>query len=153
ETFFDEQSFDDTAAGAGLNGDQVHAQHVAGDFSGFVGGVGQLYAAGFAAAAGMDLRLHNDDITLKSGGSLAGFFLGESDFAARRGDSVTRQDRFRLILVNLHRASIMLEFCGIAKHKSVKDRWKRGKNAAGDGRNVAANEGKMRDLWPKTGTR
>ena len=36
----------------------------------------------------------------------ARFFLGENDFAARSGDTVTRENRFCLILVNLHRGSV-----------------------------------------------
>jgi len=35
QTFFDEQTFYDAADGSGLNSDEIHAQHVAGDFGGF----------------------------------------------------------------------------------------------------------------------
>ena len=63
----------------------------------------ELYAAAFAAAAGVDLRLDDDDVGLEALRGFAGFFLGEGHFAARSGDAVAREDRLGLILVNLHR--------------------------------------------------
>src|SRR5579859_6276349 len=66
QAFFDEQALDDAASGAGLNGDQIHAQHAGGDFGGFVGRMGQLDATGFAASAGMNLRLDDDNIGLEA---------------------------------------------------------------------------------------
>jgi len=42
--------------------------------------VGQLYAAGFAASAGVNLSLNHDDIGLKAMRAFAGFFLGEGNF-------------------------------------------------------------------------
>src|SRR5713226_1564583 len=66
EAFFDQQSLDDAAGGAGLRSDQLHAKNVAGEISGFVGGTRQLYAASFAAATCVDLRFDNDDIDMRS---------------------------------------------------------------------------------------
>jgi len=48
---------DDAAGGAGLRSDQLHAENVAGEIGGLVGGSRQLDAACFAAPAGVDLRL------------------------------------------------------------------------------------------------
>ena len=105
DAFFDEQTLDDAAAGAGLDGDQVHAQHVAGDVGGFVGGMRELDAAGLAAAAGMDLRLYDNDGRFQAMRAFAGLFLREGNFAARDSDAVAGENRFGLILVNLHRVS------------------------------------------------
>ena len=60
EAFFDENALDGAAAGAGLRGDKIHAEHVRSDVRGFIRRVSELDAAGFAAAAGMNLRFHND---------------------------------------------------------------------------------------------
>ena len=69
EAFFDEQALDDAAGGAGLRRDQLHAENVAGEIGGFVGGARQLDAATFAAAAGVDLRFHDDNMTATAGGA------------------------------------------------------------------------------------
>ncbi len=108
EAFFDEQTFDDAAGGSGLRSDQLHAENVAGEIGGFIGGLRQFYAAPFAAATGMDLRFDDNDVDMRSQtvGRLARFFPGEDDFAAGSGHAVARQNRLRLILVNLHRSSV-----------------------------------------------
>src|SRR3982074_2708160 len=58
EAFFDEQALYDAAGGTRLRSDQLHAENVAGDIGGLVGGTRQLYAAPFAAATGGDLCFH-----------------------------------------------------------------------------------------------
>jgi hypothetical protein len=47
-----------------LRRDEVHSEYLAGDIGGFIGGAGKLDAAGFAAAAGVDLRLDDDNVGL-----------------------------------------------------------------------------------------
>ena len=89
-------------AGPVCDGDQIHAEHVRSDFGGFVGRMRELHAARFAAAAGVNLRFHDDDVGLEPLRAFARFFLGEGDFAARSGDAVAREDSFGLVLVNLH---------------------------------------------------
>src|SRR4029077_20966139 len=79
---------------------------MAGDVGGFVGGARQLDAARFAAAAGVNLRFHDANVRLQALRGFARFFLGKSDIAAWSGHAVARQDRLRLILVNLHRGSV-----------------------------------------------
>ena len=108
QTLFDEQALDDAASGTSLRSYELHAEHVAGDVGGFVGGVRQLDAAGFAAPTGVNLRLYDDDVGVRSQAvrGLARFFLAESDFTAWSRDAVTRQNCLRLILVNLHRGSV-----------------------------------------------
>ena len=102
ESFFNEQALDDTACGTSLHGDEIHAEHVAGDFGGLVGGVGELDATGFPAAAGVDLGFDDNDGGVQPLGGFACFFLGEGDFSAGCGDAIARQDRFGLVLVDLH---------------------------------------------------
>ena len=43
-------------------GDEFHAEHLARDFLCFIGTAGEFHAAAFAAAAGMNLCLHYDEI-------------------------------------------------------------------------------------------
>ena len=125
ETFFDQQALDDAAAGAGLRRDQLHAQHLAGEVRGFVGGMRELHAAGFAAAAGVDLRLDDHDGRAESLRGLARFFLGEGDFAARRGHAEarrslspdTREFSSRSVFrVAAKSGQPVLEFAASAKH-------------------------------------
>src|SRR5713101_964756 len=82
-----------------------------------------------AAAAGMNLGLDYDHVGFQALRRFARFFLGVSDFAARSGHAVARENRFGLILVNLHRASISARICASAKQRSVLGRRKRGKDA------------------------
>ena len=102
EAFFDEHALDDASAGAGLHGDEIHAEHGAGDVGGFVGRVREFDAAGFTAATGVNLRFDDDDGSAEALSGGAGFFLAEGDFAARSRDAVAGENRFRLIFVNLH---------------------------------------------------
>src|SRR5271169_7012727 len=79
----------------------------------------EFYATGFAAAAGMDLRFYNHYAGSESCCAFAGFFLGKSHFPAWSSDTVTRENGLGLILMNLHRGSVVLEFWCRRKHKSV----------------------------------
>src|SRR5260370_5689646 len=130
QTFFDEHTLDDAAARAGLRRHEIHAQDVAGDFGGFVAGARELDAATLTTTAGMNLGLDEDDVGFEALCRFARFLLGVSDFAARSGDAVARENRFGLILVNLHRASISARICASAKQRSLLGRRKRSKDAA-----------------------
>ena len=66
------------------------------------GDLRQLDAAALAAAAGVDLRLDDDDAAAEAAGDLAGFGGVEGDFAARHRHAVPREDGFGLILVDFH---------------------------------------------------
>ena len=60
EPFLDQQAADDLSRRAGLVGDQRLPEQRCGDRLGLVGAVGDLDAAGLAAAAGVNLRLDHD---------------------------------------------------------------------------------------------
>ena len=60
-------------SGAGLVGDQRHADHLLGELLGFAGGLGELDAAALAAAAGVNLRLDDGDVAAEPPRDLAGF--------------------------------------------------------------------------------
>ena len=107
EAFFDEHALHDAAGGAGLRRDELHAQDVAGDVGGLVGGARELDAAGFSAATGVDLRFHDANTRLQALRGFASFFLGESNFAARGSHTIARQNCLGLILMNLHRGSVI----------------------------------------------
>ena len=62
----------------------------------------ELDAAALAAAAGVDLRLH-DGAAAEPLGDLARLGRVVGDLAARHGDAVAREDRLGLVLVDLHR--------------------------------------------------
>jgi anthranilate phosphoribosyltransferase len=102
QAFFDEQALDDAALRSSLVGDQFHAQHLTGNFGGLIGGARELHPAGLAAATGVDLRLDDANIGTQPLRAFARFFLAERNFALGRGYTVARENRLRLIFVNLH---------------------------------------------------
>ncbi len=69
---------------------------------GLVGRLGELDAAALAAAAGVNLRLDDDDAAAEAPRDLAGFGGVERDLAARHRHAVARENRFGLILVDFH---------------------------------------------------
>ena len=89
-------------------------------FSASSGDSRELDAAALAAAAGVNLRLDDDDAAAEAAGDVAGFAGVERDFAARHGHAVAREDRFGLILVNFHdgRKLLMLT-CAVARDATV----------------------------------
>ena len=82
-------------------GDESHADDLAGGLLGLVGRMGKLYAAAFAAASGVDLRL-DDDRAAEFFGDLArlGGRLGDS--AVRDGNAEFLEDFLRLIFMDFH---------------------------------------------------
>src|SRR5262249_6697541 len=108
EPFFNKQTFYDATSRARLNRDKIHAEHVSGNVGGFIRRMNELDATRLAAAAGVNLRLDDDHVRFEALRPFAGFFFGESDFAARRCDSVARKNRLCLIFVDLHsRCSVL----------------------------------------------
>ena len=87
--------------GPGLMGDERHAEDLLRQLGRFVGRLGELDAAAFAAAAGVDLRLH-DDAAAELVRDEARFVRRVDDFTARRRDAVVAKDLFRLIFVHFH---------------------------------------------------
>ncbi len=60
QRLFDQQPLHGLAFGAGLMGDQLHAEHLGRQLAGFLRRLGELDAAALAAAAGMNLRFDDD---------------------------------------------------------------------------------------------
>jgi hypothetical protein len=104
-------------SGAGLDGDQGVAEHLLGVLDGVVGGlddldaaeVGVLLEATLAAAAGVDLRLDDDDGVAGGLGQLvgggAGVVRAEHDPRLRDGDAEAAQELLALVFVDLHVAA------------------------------------------------
>jgi len=86
--------------------DERHADHAARDLLGLLGRLGELDAAALAAAAGVDLRLHDDHAGAETAGDFRRFRRRERHLAAGHGHAVARENRFRLILVNFHTAAV-----------------------------------------------
>ena len=111
----DEQALDFLSGGAGLVGDELHAED---GFGGRVGGLeipGELDAAAFAAAASVDLRF--DDNYLVAGreegfGGGIGLLERGDHLAVGYGHTVSAQDFLGLVLVNLHGRSFRGQICG-----------------------------------------
>ena len=107
EAFFDQQAPDDAALFAGLRRHELHAQNAAPratrprptDRASFT-------PPRLAAPACVNLRLHHHDGRAQPLRRGARFVLLEHHFAARHRNAELRENRFRLILVNLHDTSI-----------------------------------------------
>jgi signal transduction histidine kinase len=89
--------------GAGLVGDQRHAEHVLGELLDLADGSRQLHAAALAAATGVNLRLDDAHLAAEPAGNIGRFGGCKGHFAARHGHSVAREHGFGLIFVDFHR--------------------------------------------------
>ena len=98
----DIEAVDFLAVRAGLVRDQRHAEHAGRLFLHVVDGFDHLDAAGFAAPAGVDLRLHHPDRAAQLFGAFDRLIDGERRHAARHRHAEFAQDRFGLILVDVH---------------------------------------------------
>ena len=96
---------------AGLMRDQHRAEQPLGLALDVVDGFHDLDAAGLAAAAGMDLRLHDPYRTAELARGLAGFSDGKGRQPARHRHTELRQQSFRLVLVDVH--AIRAATCGL----------------------------------------
>ena len=106
EALFDQQAPDDAAFFAGLRRDQLHAEDLFGQGCGFIRRFRELHAAGFAAAAGVNLRFHDDNLGSQALRHRARVVRFENHFAARHGHAEFREDRLGLVFVNLHECSV-----------------------------------------------
>ena len=113
QAFFDQQRLYLVAFGAGLMRDELHSEYLGSDLLCFFGRFGELYAAAFAAAAGVDLGLNDDDVGAEFACCGLGLFRCPRDDAARNGNAVFFENCLALIFVNLHKF-----FC-CAETKSV----------------------------------
>jgi len=100
--FLDEQPVDLFALGAGLVRDQYLAQKLRGIGFDFIYRFCQLYAAGLAAAASMDLSLYDADLGAQLLCCLYSLLHAECRLAVRDVDAVRFQDLLALVLMNIH---------------------------------------------------
>ena len=98
----DIEALHDAAMRAGLVRDQRHAEHALGFFLDILDGFDDLDAAAFAAAAGMDLRLHHPDRPAKLLRRSDRFLHREGGLAARHGHAEAAQNLLGLIFVDVH---------------------------------------------------
>jgi len=101
QSFFDQEALDDAAFGSGLMGDQLHAQNFFSGGAGFLGVFDHLDASTLAASAGVDLGFDY----YRTAEFLRGRFGFEScvgDFPTRHRHSVTSEQDFGLVFVDLH---------------------------------------------------
>jgi anthranilate phosphoribosyltransferase len=96
-------------------GDERHPKDLAGEIGGFHRVFGELDAAAFAAAAGVDLGFDNNPAA-ELLGNLARFVRGKGDFAARHGHIILAQNALGLIFVNFHG----LKTCVVRSEKTGK---------------------------------
>ena len=105
--FFDQQALHDAAFGAGLVGDQRHAQDLFGERRAASSAVlRDLDAAALAASAGVNLRFDHDAAAELLGGRF-GFVHGVRHFAARHGNAVSGQQGLGLVFVNFHGFAVL----------------------------------------------
>ncbi len=100
-----EQALDLLALGTGLMRDQLHAQHLVGEIGSFFRRLGDLHAAAFAAASGMNLRFHDDAggaIAEQSARRVMRLFAALHHLSSRHGNAVLRQDGLSLVLMYFH---------------------------------------------------
>ncbi len=102
QAFFDQQHAHFAALGAGLMRDQFHAEHLLRDLACFVGDLGKLDAAAFAAAARVNLRFDDDDIRAEFLCCCLRFFGRARHNAARNRHAIFLEKCFALIFVNFH---------------------------------------------------
>src|SRR5262249_1711243 len=95
-------SSDDAPFRTGLVRDERHAEHVRRDLLRVLRRSRELDAAALAAAARMNLRLHDDDRSAETPRDVGGLRRAEPDLAARHRHAMLRENRFRLVLVDFH---------------------------------------------------
>ena len=89
-----------------LMGDQVHPQHLPGDFTCFIGTLRQFHSPTFAPTSCVNLCF-NDNIDIpKLTRDLFRFVERRSDFASRRRHIESLQQFLGLIFVNVHLAEL-----------------------------------------------
>src|SRR5262249_17899067 len=93
---------DHAAFGPRLVRDERHAEHAVGELLGVLGRPRELDAAAFAAAAGVNLRLDDNDFRAEAAGDRRRLRRAGERLTTRHRHAVARQDALRLILVDFH---------------------------------------------------
>ena len=106
-------------ARAGLVGDQVHADDLLGCRTRLVRVLDDLDAATLAAAARVNLRLDHRDAAAEPLGHARRVRGGLHHLAGGHGHAVLRQDRLRLILVNLHMDAALVPMPSSARRRAL----------------------------------
>ncbi len=94
-------------AGPGLVRDELHAEDLAGALAHFVDRARDLDAAALAAAAGVDLRLHDPHRPAELTSPPHRLVDGERRNAARHRHAVAAEELLALVLVDLHVAVLL----------------------------------------------
>ena len=94
---------------AGLMGDETHAEHISGVLFNFIGGFGNFNSATFTASSGMDLCFNCPGAVTKSFCPVAGRVTVVDYVPFWNRHSEVAQNRFCLILVNVHCVLTWLE--------------------------------------------
>jgi hypothetical protein len=103
--FLDQQAMDLLALRAGLRRDERGAKQALGFSFYLIDRFDDFDSARLAAAAGVDLCLHHPDRAAQSFSGAYRFIGGESRLAARNRHAGISQQRFCLVLVNIHKKS------------------------------------------------
>src|SRR5690606_19771756 len=85
-----------------LVGRHLRAEHLAGGGLHVVEGLAELHAAGLAATARVDLRLHHPGAVAQGLGGLDRFIGRGRDASGRNRDAIVGKKLFRLVLVEIH---------------------------------------------------
>ena len=107
--FFDVEAAHLLAFGAGLVGNQLHAQNFFGARFDFVNRFGHLDATALATSAGMDLGLDDPDRSAQFLRSLNRFLHGKRCDPARHGHAEFAQNIFALVFVDFHRRILRMD--------------------------------------------
>src|SRR6202020_1700876 len=91
-----------------------HPEDALGFFEGLIRALGQLHAAGLAAAAGLHLRLHHnlgDAVGRKGGGDLPRLLGSVGDLVSQHRNAVLSEEFLSLILEQVHWGSDLGRLC------------------------------------------
>src|SRR5690606_13015665 len=101
----DQQAADLLALGTRLVRPELHAQDLARDLADLVDGAGELHATALASPPGVDLGLHDPDLSAERFGGLDRLVDRETGDTPGHRDPVLAQDLLALVLVDIHRRS------------------------------------------------
>src|SRR5262249_33203082 len=113
----DIDAIDGLARGPRLLGDEALAEQVIGCFLDLMLRGAELYAAGLAAAARMDLRLDDPLAAADVAGPIGRLFGAVGKAARRNRDAESPEDFLRLIFVDVHLQAALASCAGCVRWK------------------------------------